>query len=181
MLVLVNSFTWIGTRSLCAEVRKLGCDCFDYHSATTAISQREDFVPDVDQEAMVQLRDLVAKSTSKVIVVVGVSRERVQAQYSFWMKIANKDLEANYRLAMENQLQVVLDNAGRIRNAINDFSVEDVGPALTQYGFDVDMSTSFKSFVSAYRAVTMFGYSEGQILTAQEILRVVAQLCASAS
>jgi hypothetical protein len=157
----------------------LGAICFDYNVVRTAISQREHYVPDVDHEAMIQLRDFVAKSTAKVIVMLGVPRERVQAPYSFWLKIANKNLEAEYRLAMENQLQVVLDNAARIRNVINNFPIEDVGPALTQYGFDVDMSTSFKSFASAYRAVTLFGYSESQILPAQGILRVVAQLCAT--
>jgi hypothetical protein len=179
VLVLVNAFTWVGTRHLCSEVRKLGCECFDYHAVTTAISQSEQHVPDVDQEAMLQLREFVRKSTAKVIVVVGVSRERIEPQYSFWIKIPTKDLEAHYRLAMENQLDVILNNAGRIQNAINNYPIGDVGRALTQYGFDVDMSTSFKSFVSAYRAVTFFGYNEGQILSAEDILRVIGKLCAA--
>lgn len=179
VIVLVNSFTWAGTRNLCEQVRKLGCDCFDYYAATAVISQRDQYVPDIDQIAMLQLKDYVAKSTSKVVVVVGVSRERVGASYSFWVEIPNKDLEAHYRLAMDNQLQVILNNADRIQNAINNYPIGDVGRALTQYGFDVDMSTNFKSFVSAYRAVSFFGYNDAQILSVDEIMKVISRLCAA--
>lgn len=179
VIVLVNSFTWVGTRNLCEQVQKLGCDFFDYYAATAVISQRDQYVPDIDQIAMLQLKDYVAKSTSKVVVVVGVSRERVGASYSFWVEIPNRDLEAHYRLAMDNQLQVILNNADRIQNAINNYPIGDVGRALTQYGFDVDMSTTFKSFVSAYRAVSFFGYNDAQILSVDEIMQVITRLCAA--
>ena len=179
VIVLVNSFTWVGTRLLCEQVQKLGCDCFDYYAATATISQSEQYVPDIDQIAMLQLKDYLAKSTSKVVVVVGVSRERIAASYSFWVEIPHKDLEAHYRLAMDNQLQVILNNAARIQNAVNNYPIGEVGRALTQYGFDVDMSTTFKSFVSAYRAVTFFGYSDAQILSVAEIMHVIRKLCAA--
>ena len=179
VIVLVNSFTWVGTRNLCEQVQKLGCDCFDYYAATAVISQSEQYVPDIDQVAMLQLKDYIAKSTSKVVVVLGVSRERVAANYSFWVEIPNKDLEAHYRLAMDNQLQVVLNNADRIQNAINNYPIGEVGRALTQYGFDVDMSTTFKSFVSAYRTVSFFGYNDGQILSVPEIMHFITKLCAA--
>ena len=179
VIVLINSFTWVGTRNLCEQIQKLGCDCFDYYAATTAISQSDQYVPDVDQVAMLQLKDYLAKSTSKVVVVLGVSRERVAASYSFWAEIPHRDLESHYRLAMDNQLQVILNNADRIQNAINNYPIGEVGRALTQYGFDVDMATTFKSFVSAYRAVSFFGYNDAQMLSVHEIMLVISELCAA--
>lgn len=67
------------------------------------------------------------------------------------------ELEMEYRQALEDQVEVVLNNAQRIKNAINTWPVNKVGQGLIQYGLDVDLKTSYKIVCQGIQSHDFFG------------------------
>jgi transcriptional regulator with PAS, ATPase and Fis domain len=182
-IILVNTFAWMSAQQICAEVHSSGCECFDYHAILRAVNQNDDLVADAEKKAHAMLQDSISKSSAKVIVVVGTSMlGRITPHYSFWLKMNDAELEAEYRQAMEDQVQAVLNNVQRIKNVINTWPVNKVGQGLIQYGLDVDLKTSYKSFVKTYKAMTFLAnysdeYKRGGTLTKKEIIAAIHAIC----
>jgi hypothetical protein len=182
-IILVNTFAWASARQICAEVHSQGCECFDYQAILQALKQNDELVADAEKKAHAVLQDLISRSNAKVIVVVGTSMlGRLTPHYTFWVKMNAVELEMEYRQALEDQVEVALNNAQRIKNAINTWPVNKVGQGLIQYGLDVDLKTSYKSFVKTYKAMTFLAnysdeYKRGGTLTKKEIIAAIHAIC----
>lgn len=182
-VVLVNTFTWIGARDICAALHAQGQTCLDYHAMVTALNQSDDHVADVNKAAEDQLGEMISRSDSKVVVIVGTSTlGSLAPQHTFWLQMDEAELEAEYRLMLEDQVQVVLNNVNRIKNAIRAAPVNAVSQALVQYGLDVDFTSTYKSFSRAYKAMTFLanhtdGYRDGCVLPKKGILDAISKMC----
>ena len=183
VLVLVNTFTWISARDICTAVQSQGWTCFNYHAMVTDLNQGEDHVADVNRAAENQLREMISRSDSKVVVVVGTSTlGSLSPQHTFWLQMDEAELETEYRRMLEDQVQLVLNNVNRIKNAIRTAPVNTVSQALVQCGLDVDFTSSYKSFSRAYKAMTFLanhtdGYRDGCVLPKKGILDAIAKIC----